>query len=427
MALKDILGQEEFTSTEINWEYTPELYEENDISEELLAVEQYEAVIDKCISVYTGLEGLLGDIQLSQATGGMTEGEARFAYRFLNSIEEETGVSMTREVPSFESFIYADGRLANTLGMEKGVWDTLKKWWEKIKQAIKNFFVKVQKFWAKYINFARVLASRADSLAEKAKESKGMPKEVTVNISEANMVKMMFGGEQAHSKQLESNLKSVIQLINKYGSGDSNYFSDVLPSIEKLIKEVENKADDPNKYTIDVADAAKEMLDKLKSDFESLTDGISGFRHSTFGPKSILVRAVSNASGKKDGLAITVGLIPDIKIFNQKQGENWPGLRSNEIESLAKTVKDVAKAIHKADYKPEKAKNKVDKALSDLDKALAKAKDKEKVDKDFSKVLKLATSFSQLGMQPGSFINDSSYKAASAAYDYAAKCYSNLK
>lgn len=220
------LGLNDLEEEPVPMEDDNEITELEPLEEEQIAPatddEVIEEAIDNVDEVGEGLEGLIEDFRIASENGGMTSGEAYYAGKALAATCG--GWVKPAKTPGLESFDAAGGRLNATLEAFEGAKETLKRWWEKIKELVNRFVDSVLEFWSKYVSSAASLKRRAKSLYEAANKKKGTQQKDPFKVSKSEFMNLSYGTATPTAATVKTGFETIVTnyTLSATGSGTDN-------------------------------------------------------------------------------------------------------------------------------------------------------------------------------------------------------------
>jgi len=166
-ALEDIVGEPE-EQEELSEEETMPTYEEEEGT--VSPVEVYEDAQDEVVEQTEAMEALYATVQEFQAEGGMSPQTAVVVQMCMENILGAYAENVN--MPALESFAEVGGRATATAYALEGIWENIKKWFQKMIASVVAWATKIKNWIVERVNRANRIKVQAVSLKKKMGEVK---------------------------------------------------------------------------------------------------------------------------------------------------------------------------------------------------------------------------------------------------------------
>jgi hypothetical protein len=400
-----------------------------------------EGALDEAEQVTDSLEELLYIVKEFKANGGMNK-QTAIAVEFAQRAATR-GWTSGGNMPSMESFDGADGRITATGYAIESIMDEIKNIWKKIVAFVKKWMVSISNFWNKHVSDAARLKSKADALYKKAQESKKSVDQTNLDISKK--VWESLGRNGAYTiADLNVGLEELTAVVKKTESNKD---------AEALINARITQAEEAMKDIVNYRTNAK-IMSKAKSNFKNVFKTVdltevtgnvhleSTATHIYFsgaqvylGNKQVIAELGVSELGEgvvEESFSIAVKKVPGYE-ESTKDEHSVTALDSSAIAKLAQNIKTLASSVQNAKTSVVNSNKSAKKLLElgdKLSKQIEKA-DSTTMDADRKKIAKgfvySCTKMAVSSAQPAVGIQQHAMSTGWAAFNFAAKCYSNLK
>lgn len=386
-ALEDIVGEPE-EQEELSEEETMPTYEEEEGN--VSPVEVYEDAQDEVVEQTEAMEALYATVQEFQAEGGMSPQTAVMVQMCMENI---LGVYAENvNMPALESFAEVGGRATATAYALEGIWENIKKWFQKMIASVVAWATKIKNWIVERVNRANRIKVQAVSLKKKMGEVKGYShKASTMDVSVA-LYNLLASNPEKNPIEALKHIKAGLDSTEKTDAELTALAESFKRNLEYYSKYAEKENIEKETKRLETTDAVANRLTGTSTFMQWKESGQQTNGHAYksclfMGPAALRLYVRGDSDGKFITASIIKGPaenVTDVKTGNYKS----PMLAPEAIIELLNEIIIVCDAItrNKIDG------GKYDRYVSDLkklgDAALAKLKESENDNKEAVAIIK---------------------------------------